>query len=97
MESPPVQQIVKGAKMSAEFLRYIPFSICARGDQYKEQLSGMTAAKKRRKECVMKKRIVSLLCAGLLVFSEPYPTPAAQSAGTEAITDHSEEVPCACS
>ena len=43
----------------------------------------------------MKKRIVSLLCAGLLVFSEPYPTPAAQSAGTEAITDHSEEVPCA--
>ena len=55
----------------------------------------MTAAKKRRKECVMKKRIVSLLCAGLLVFSEPYPTLAAQSAGTEAITDHSEEVPCA--
>ena len=95
MESPPVLQIVKDAEMSAEILRYIPFSICARGDQYKEQLSGMTAVKKRRKECVMKKRIVSLLCAGLLVFSEPYPTLAAQSAGTEAITDHSEEVPCA--
>ena len=41
----------------------------------------------------MKKRIVSLLCAGLLVFSEPYPALAAQSAGTEAVLENAEGAP----
>ena len=41
----------------------------------------------------MKKRIVSLLCAGLLVFSEPYPALAAQAAGTEAVLEISEGAP----
>ena len=41
----------------------------------------------------MKKKIVSLLCAGLLVFSEPYPVPAAQSVGTETVRDSSEGAP----
>ena len=41
----------------------------------------------------MKKRIVSLLCAGLLVFSEPYPALAAWSAGTEEVQDNSGGAP----
>ena len=50
-------------------------------------------SKKERKECVMKKRIVSLLCAGLLVFSEPYPALAASSVRTEAVSESSEGAP----
>ena len=41
----------------------------------------------------MKKRIVSLLCAGLLVFSEPYPALAASSVRTEAVSESSEGAP----